>query len=109
MELPRGLTPDGMGAAISRAASIGLGRGDAPPLLFLQHLTGTLDNWGPALADPLALRLTVLLFECRVGPVDASFTRQAAAFLASRAGIGGVQRLVLGKFTRREAEAGLGR
>ena len=30
------------------------GSGPARPLLFLQHFTGTLDNWDPAVTDPLA-------------------------------------------------------
>jgi len=35
----------------------------ALPLLCLQHFTGTLDNWDPAAADPLASRREVLLFD----------------------------------------------
>jgi len=31
--------------------------------LFLQHFTGTLDNWDPAVTDPLALGRPVILFE----------------------------------------------
>ena len=30
------------------------GGGGAHPLVFLQHFTGTLDNWDPAVTDPLA-------------------------------------------------------
>jgi pimeloyl-ACP methyl ester carboxylesterase len=30
------------------------GNGSGLPLLFLQHFTGTLDNWDPAVTDPLA-------------------------------------------------------
>jgi pimeloyl-ACP methyl ester carboxylesterase len=33
------------------------------PLLCLQHFTGTLDNWDPALTDELALGREVVLFE----------------------------------------------
>jgi pimeloyl-ACP methyl ester carboxylesterase len=33
------------------------------PLLFLQHFTGTLDNWDPAVTDPLAAGREVILFE----------------------------------------------
>src|SRR2546426_3540823 len=29
------------------------GNGPGLPLLFLQHFTGTLDNWDPAVTDPL--------------------------------------------------------
>jgi pimeloyl-ACP methyl ester carboxylesterase len=39
------------------------GGGAAPPLLLLQHFTGTLDNWDPAVTDPLARGREVLLFE----------------------------------------------
>ena len=33
------------------------------PLLLLQHFTGTLDNWDPAVTDPLAAGREVILFE----------------------------------------------
>ena len=33
------------------------------PLLLLQHFTGTLDNWDPAVTDPLAADHEVILFE----------------------------------------------
>src|SRR5215216_3285459 len=39
------------------------GGGAAPPLVFLQHFTGTLDNWDPAVADHLAGSREVILFE----------------------------------------------
>jgi pimeloyl-ACP methyl ester carboxylesterase len=39
------------------------GNGSGVPLLFLQHFTGTLDNWDPAVTDPLALDREVVLFE----------------------------------------------
>jgi len=32
-------------------------------LLCLQHFTGTLDNWDPAVTDPLAFGREVILFE----------------------------------------------
>jgi pimeloyl-ACP methyl ester carboxylesterase len=32
-------------------------------LLFLQHFTGTLDNWDPAVTDPLALGREIILFD----------------------------------------------
>jgi pimeloyl-ACP methyl ester carboxylesterase len=35
----------------------------ALPLLCLQHFTGTLDNWDPALTDPLASTREVILFD----------------------------------------------
>src|SRR6516225_7561611 len=39
------------------------GAGPGLPLLFLQHFTGTLDNWDPAVTDPLALGREVILFD----------------------------------------------
>jgi pimeloyl-ACP methyl ester carboxylesterase len=39
------------------------GSGPELPLLFLQHFRGTLDNWDPAVTDPLALDREVILFE----------------------------------------------
>jgi pimeloyl-ACP methyl ester carboxylesterase len=39
------------------------GEGSAPPLVFLQHFTGTLDNWDPAVTDALARDREVILFE----------------------------------------------
>ena len=39
------------------------GGGAGLPLLFLQHFTGTLDNWDPAVTDPLARGREVILFE----------------------------------------------
>ena len=39
------------------------GRGPGHPLLCLQHFTGTLDNWDPAVTDPLAMGREVILFD----------------------------------------------
>ena len=39
------------------------GSGSGVPLLFLQHFTGTLDNWDPAVTDSLARGRSVILFE----------------------------------------------
>src|SRR5450631_859903 len=39
------------------------GSGSGLPLLCLQHFTGTLDNWDPAVTDPLASGREVILFE----------------------------------------------
>jgi pimeloyl-ACP methyl ester carboxylesterase len=39
------------------------GKGPRPPLLCLQHFTGTLDNWDPAVTDPLAADREVILFD----------------------------------------------
>src|SRR5262245_38590160 len=33
------------------------------PVLFLQHFVGTLDNWDPAVTDPLATERDVILFD----------------------------------------------
>jgi pimeloyl-ACP methyl ester carboxylesterase len=40
-----------------------IGKGNGLPLLCLQHFTGTLDNWDPAVTDPLAVGREVILFE----------------------------------------------
>jgi pimeloyl-ACP methyl ester carboxylesterase len=39
------------------------GKNAGLPLLCLQHFTGTLDNWDPAVTDPLASEREVILFE----------------------------------------------
>src|SRR5882724_9430767 len=39
------------------------GNGSALPMLCLQHFTGTLDNWDPAVTDPLASGREVILFD----------------------------------------------
>jgi pimeloyl-ACP methyl ester carboxylesterase len=39
------------------------GHGAALPLLCLQHFTGTLDNWDPAVTDPLASGREVILLD----------------------------------------------
>src|SRR5262249_11441856 len=39
------------------------GSGPGLPLLCLQHFTGTLDNWHPAVTDPLASGREVVLFD----------------------------------------------
>ena len=39
------------------------GNGPGRPLLCLQHFTGTLDNWDPAVTDPLAAEREVILFD----------------------------------------------
>jgi len=39
------------------------GNGSGLPLLCLQHFTGTLDNWDPAVTDPLASAREVILFD----------------------------------------------
>src|SRR5580692_3032995 len=39
------------------------GGGPGLPLLFLQHFTGTMDNWDPAVTDTLAQGREVILFD----------------------------------------------
>ena len=39
------------------------GSGPGLPLVCLQHFTGTLDNWDPAVTDPLATRREIILFD----------------------------------------------
>ena len=39
------------------------GAGSGLPLLCLQHFTGTMDNWDPAVTDRLAAGREVILFE----------------------------------------------
>ena len=39
------------------------GSGRGHPLLFLQHFTGSLDGWDPAVTDPIAAGRSVILFE----------------------------------------------
>ncbi len=39
------------------------GDGSAPPLLFFQHFTGTMDNWDPLLTNTLASTRPVILFD----------------------------------------------
>jgi len=48
---------------LERYAYRRFGNGTAPPLVCLQHFTGTLDNWDPAVTDPLAKAREVILFE----------------------------------------------
>ena len=50
-------------AKLEKYAYRRFGSGPRLPLLFLQHFTGTLDNWDPAVTDPLALEREVILFE----------------------------------------------
>jgi pimeloyl-ACP methyl ester carboxylesterase len=40
-----------------------VGGGHGRPLVCLQHFTGTLDNWDPAVTDPLASEREVILFD----------------------------------------------
>jgi len=63
------------------------GTGSGLPLLCLQHFTGTLDNWDPAVTDPLASGREVILFESAglgrsTGEVPNSIPGMAAHALA---------------------------
>lgn len=65
------------------------GKGSGLPLLCLQHFTGTLDNWDPAVTDPLAEGREVILFESagigrssgKVPTTVAGMAAHATAFL----------------------------
>jgi pimeloyl-ACP methyl ester carboxylesterase len=65
------------------------GAGGPTPLLLLQHFTGTLDNWDPAVTDPLAAGRDVILFDNagvgrssgEVPPTVAGMAGHALAFL----------------------------
>src|SRR5437667_4263761 len=65
------------------------GNGSHLPLLFLQHVTGTLDNWDPAVTDPLATGREGILFESaglgrssgKVPETVAGMAEHALAFL----------------------------
>lgn len=69
------------------------GKGSGRPLLFLQHFTGTLDNWDPAVTDPLALGREVILFESAgvgrsTGKVPKTVSGMAILALAFLDGLG---------------------
>jgi pimeloyl-ACP methyl ester carboxylesterase len=77
------------------------GRGTAPPLVFLQHFTGTLDNWDPAVTDALAQGREVILFENAgvgrsTGEVPATIQGMTAHFLAFADALGLTQVDLLG-------------
>jgi pimeloyl-ACP methyl ester carboxylesterase len=56
---PTKFTPAGK----ERYAYRRFGAGSGLPLLCLQHFTGTMDNWDPAVTDPLAAGREMILFE----------------------------------------------
>ena len=77
------------------------GEGPGLPLLFLQHFTGTLDNWDPAVTDPLAIGREVILFENAgvarsTGKVPGTVAGMAAHALAFLDGLGVIACDVLG-------------
>src|SRR5262245_64552961 len=64
-----------------------VGGGFRRPLLCLQHFTGTLDNWDPAVIDPLGDGREVILFDSAgvgrsTGKVPATVAGMAAHALA---------------------------
>src|SRR5262245_25136701 len=50
-------------AGSERYAYRRFGSGPGRPMVCLQHFTGTLDNWDPAVTDPLAAGREVILFD----------------------------------------------
>ena len=69
------------------------GEGPGLPLVFLQHFTGTLDNWDRAVTDPLATGREVILFESAglgrsSGKVPETVAGMAAHALAFLDGLG---------------------
>src|SRR5262245_53191352 len=78
-----------LAAKENRYAYRRFGRGRGLPLLFLQHFTGTLDNWDPALTDALAQERELILFDNagvgrssgRVSDTVAGMAQHALAFL----------------------------
>jgi pimeloyl-ACP methyl ester carboxylesterase len=77
------------------------GGGAAPPLVFLQHFTGTLDNWDPAVTDPLARGREVILFESAgigrsTGEVPTTIAGMTAHLLAFTDALGLTQVDLLG-------------
>ena len=64
-----------------------IGGGFRRPLLCLQHFTGTLDNWDPAVTDPLGDGREVILFDSAgigrsTGTVPTTVVGKAAHALA---------------------------
>ena len=77
------------------------GGGAAAPLVFLQHFTGTLDNWDPAVTDTLAQGREVILFESAgvgrsTGEVPDTIQVMAAHLLAFADALGLTQVDLLG-------------
>src|SRR3989449_6245539 len=82
-----------LGTNTERYAYRRFGNGSHPPLLFLQHFTGTLDNWDPAVTDPLAVEREVILFDNAgvgrsTGSVPSTIAAMAIHALAFLDGLG---------------------
>src|SRR5947209_2710469 len=64
--------------------------GQGLPLLCLQHFTGTLDNWDPAVTAPLASGREVILFDnAGVGCSSGTVPQNRGGHGAPRAGVPG--------------------
>jgi pimeloyl-ACP methyl ester carboxylesterase len=77
------------------------GHGPGLPLLFLQHFAGTLDNWDPAITDPLAAGREVILLDYvgvgrSGGKVSSTMSVMARQVLAFLKGLGVTKLDVLG-------------
>jgi pimeloyl-ACP methyl ester carboxylesterase len=77
------------------------GEGSRCPLLFLQHFTGTLDNWDPAVTDALADGRDVILFENAgvgrsTGPVPRTIAGMAKHAITFLDGVGVTRCDILG-------------
>ena len=86
---------------LERYAYHRFGGGAAPPLVLLQPFTGTLDNWDPAVSDPLAGGREVILFESAglgrsTGEVPTTIAGMTAHFLAFADALGLTQIDLLG-------------
>ena len=83
------------------------GTGGGLPLLLLQHFTGTLDNWDPAVTDPLAAgREVISVRERGAGPLQWHRARYRCGHGRARAGFSrrswGEDLRRAGFFTRRD-------
>src|SRR5262245_55700044 len=77
------------------------GGGPGLPLVCLQHFTGTLDNWDPAVTDPLASGREVILFDNAgvgrsTGQVPSTIAAMSGHALAFLDGLGPTSCDVLG-------------
>jgi pimeloyl-ACP methyl ester carboxylesterase len=90
-----------IGSKLEKYAYRRFGKGSGLPLLCLQHFTGTLDNWDPAVTDQLASGREVILFESgglgrSTGEVPTSILGMAAHALAFVDALGLTQVDILG-------------
>jgi pimeloyl-ACP methyl ester carboxylesterase len=90
-----------IGTKLEKYAYRRFGSGAGLPLLCLQHFTGTLDNWDPAVTDPLTSGREVILFESAglgrsTGEVPESVPGMAAHALAFVDALGITQVELLG-------------